>query len=686
MGSYFSFHETFVKQLTNGNLDGILRSFRPEFLERPGHFQLKGITFPCFCEVKDIRKFLIDHKCDIECELPAFEERRPIHVACASGHFDIVQFLVDLSCDVQCRTNTGWRPIHHACANGHFDIAKFLADLNCDVECKTQTGWRPIHMACHSGHVDIAKLLINRSCNVECETNMGCRPIHHASANGHYDIVKLLVDENCVIECDSSSGWTPIHYACASGHLDIVKYLVDHRCNVECDSFSSWRPIHVACATGHFDIVKFLIDCRCDVECKTDREWKPIHIACRYGHVDIAKYLIEHNCDVECDSLGGWRPVHHACFSGHVDIVKLLVENRCKLQCKTSAGFTPLDFAKLEKHQDCLDFFSESVKLAQFFECIRRNQYHILKGLNTGDILSKEEPGTGLSFLEVAVQSKATEVIKAFLNKRVDDKEIAPLKNYIETCSRPVAVELIRECLLNCSIRYSHVGGFQQSSISSILDRQGNIVSTLLLEIDAECITVQSATSAFTDEIFKKSSSNKEELARDKDLPISKDHIDTVDGIRTREKQQQQQPIPDPIIIKTSEDIIMISYSHSDEEIVKRIHNKLENRGFKLWIDFENMGNKVFHSMASAVQQCRVVIVCGSSSYEQSRNCEIELTFAIQRKKCIVPLLVENGYKPDGWLACSLSNLLRFNMVGKYDFDTSMSNLIRHLDNHIIIK
>jgi len=646
MGPNYSTHETFVELVKNGDLDGVVGCFQPEYLEQPGDFQIKPIIFACYYEDKGIARYLIDHICDIECDLSAYQRWRPIHFACANGYFGIVKFLIDHGCNLDCQTVSGWRPIHHAYANGHLDIVKFLIDHNCDINCMTNSGWQPIHFACRGGHDNIAKLLINHNCHVECETNMKCRPIHHACASGFLDIVKLLVCNKCDFDCDSLSGWTPIHHACASGHFEIVKFLYDRNCDLECESFSGWRPIHHACAIGHVQIAKFLIDHHCDVECKTDM---------------------------------GWKPIHAACFSGHVDIVKLLVRNRCELQCKNEDGFTPLDLAILEEHQACRDFLAEAVKLAQFFECIRRNQCEILQGLNTGDILTREEPGTGLSFLEVAVQSKATEVIKAFLDKRVDDEEIGPLKNYIKICSRPVAVELIQESLLDRSIRYSHVGGFQMSILPDIVNRQRNIISSSFLEIAAEF-----GTRAFMDEILQKRIYNEEELARAKDLAISKGHIDIVDGISARENQERQ--ILEGIISKTSEDMIMISYCHNDEQIVKRIYQDLDTRGYKVWIDFKNMGNKIYRDMSLAVEQSKVIIVCGSSSYQSSESCERELSYALQHKKCIVPLIVEMGYKPAGWLGINLAPLQRLNMCGKYDFETSMSKLMEHLDSHIIIK
>lgn len=46
---------------------------------------------------------------------------------------------------------------------------------------------------------------------------------------------------------------------------------------------------------------------------------------------------------------------------------------------------------------------------------------------------------------------------------------------------------------------------------------------------------------------------------------------------------------------------IMISYCHADKEVVHKIHRYLADRGFKIWIDKEQIYGPGKHSLSSCV-------------------------------------------------------------------------------------
>ena len=55
-------------------------------------------------------------------------------------------------------------------------------------------------------------------------------------------------------------------------------------------------------------------------------------------------------------------------------------------------------------------------------------------------------------------------------------------------------------------------------------------------------------------------------------------------------------------------------------------------------------------AMAAAVEDSRVVVICISSNYKDSPSCRTEAEYTFQLRKPYIPLMVEKGYKPDGWL------------------------------------
>ena len=55
--------------------------------------------------------------------------------------------------------------------------------------------------------------------------------------------------------------------------------------------------------------------------------------------------------------------------------------------------------------------------------------------------------------------------------------------------------------------------------------------------------------------------------------------------------------------------------------------------------------------MAKAVESASIVIPLISSEYQNSENCEKELSYADSLKKNILPVLLEPNFKSSGWLA-----------------------------------
>jgi hypothetical protein len=123
---------------------------------------------------------------------------------------------------------------------------------------------------------------------------------------------------------------------------------------------------------------------------------------------------------------------------------------------------------------------------------------------------------------------------------------------------------------------------------------------------------------------------------------------------------------------------IMISYSHKDSTICRQIYDELTRAGFLVWIDFDQMHGNVMDAMAQAIEQSRTVVICISEQYRRSNYCRAEAHYAFQRQLHIVPILLDEHYKPDGWLLFLLGQLLYVNF-GKYEFSRAMKMLITEI-------
>lgn len=67
---------------------------------------------------------------------------------------------------------------------------------------------------------------------------------------------------------------------------------------------------------------------------------------------------------------------------------------------------------------------------------------------------------------------------------------------------------------------------------------------------------------------------------------------------------------------------IMISYQWLvKKEVIFRLHESLEGRGYRVWIDRQEMKGSMTEAMALAVEECDVFLMCISQNYKQSDNC-----------------------------------------------------------------
>lgn len=58
-----------------------------------------------------------------------------------------------------------------------------------------------------------------------------------------------------------------------------------------------------------------------------------------------------------------------------------------------------------------------------------------------------------------------------------------------------------------------------------------------------------------------------------------------------------------------------------------------------------------------------------------------EAEYANQIEKTIIPLKLQNNYKPDGWLGLICGSKLFFDFSGKYKFDDKMKELLKEIEN-----
>ena len=129
---------------------------------------------------------------------------------------------------------------------------------------------------------------------------------------------------------------------------------------------------------------------------------------------------------------------------------------------------------------------------------------------------------------------------------------------------------------------------------------------------------------------------------------------------------------------------VMLSYNWDHQDVVKRINTALKKRGYTVWIDIEKMQGSTVEVMADAVEDAAVMCYGVSQAYKESLNCRLEAQYAFQQQTDMVPLMMVEGYRPNGWLGMILGVRLWYGFCGSVlerddAFEAKVQELCREL-------
>ena len=128
---------------------------------------------------------------------------------------------------------------------------------------------------------------------------------------------------------------------------------------------------------------------------------------------------------------------------------------------------------------------------------------------------------------------------------------------------------------------------------------------------------------------------------------------------------------------------IMISYQWDSQTKVQEIHKALKGHQFNIWIDVEKMSGDIYKKMAEGVEGAEIIIVCMSSKYQQSKNCNIELKYAQDKGKNIIPIKIEDGYSPSGSLGLITAGKVYVDFSNWSKFDENIKSLKKEIESYL---
>ncbi|CAK8677564.1 unnamed protein product [Clavelina lepadiformis] len=128
---------------------------------------------------------------------------------------------------------------------------------------------------------------------------------------------------------------------------------------------------------------------------------------------------------------------------------------------------------------------------------------------------------------------------------------------------------------------------------------------------------------------------------------------------------------------------IMISYQWNKQPTMLKLRDCLNINGFKTWVDVDKMQGSILEEMAHAVEDAGVIVIAMTEDYKKSNACRTEAEYAYKLKKPIIPLLLESGYNPDGWLGALLGTKLYVDLSNEYDCLGKFPDVIKMIQTQI---
>jgi hypothetical protein len=130
----------------------------------------------------------------------------------------------------------------------------------------------------------------------------------------------------------------------------------------------------------------------------------------------------------------------------------------------------------------------------------------------------------------------------------------------------------------------------------------------------------------------------------------------------------------------------MISYNSGSRDLCLRIRDALKEKGYRVWIDVEQIYGSSLASMAEAVENASVFLMCVSEKYYLSPNCRLEAEYAVRLQKPIIPLIMQPEYSPLGWLGIIIGGKIYYKFAASARerlFEQTFAQMVKEINRYV---
>ncbi|UJR19868.1 hypothetical protein I4U23_023001 [Adineta vaga] len=133
---------------------------------------------------------------------------------------------------------------------------------------------------------------------------------------------------------------------------------------------------------------------------------------------------------------------------------------------------------------------------------------------------------------------------------------------------------------------------------------------------------------------------------------------------------------------------VMFSYSWKNQKLVSHLYDILTAENIPVWCDiYGGVKDNLYKNMAEAVENAAIICCFMSPEYQESENCQLELTYAARQHKHIIACLVADtkDWKPSDWLGLITSRLLyiRFKPNSEENICLKGQELVNRIKSHL---
>ncbi|UJR11366.1 hypothetical protein I4U23_015546 [Adineta vaga] len=126
---------------------------------------------------------------------------------------------------------------------------------------------------------------------------------------------------------------------------------------------------------------------------------------------------------------------------------------------------------------------------------------------------------------------------------------------------------------------------------------------------------------------------------------------------------------------------VMVCYEWGAQELASKVREYLDENGLLVWMDIRSYrtSDNLYEDIATAIENASCMVCFMTPDFQQSNFCKQELQYAKERNIPIIPLKLEQHWKPSGWLGFITAGLIRIDIDGTDNLDEKLRELYNRI-------